>query len=42
MYDILENGVPAEEAPEEVEADFTSELVNTVAKIKRGRYGTCS
>lgn len=34
MYDILENGVPAEEAPEEVEADFTSELVNTVAKIK--------
>ena len=33
MYDILENGVPAEDASKEVEADFTSELVNTVTQI---------
>lgn len=33
MYNILENGVPVETASEEVETDFTSELVNTVTKI---------
>lgn len=34
MYDILENGVPQENASEEVEADFTSEIENSVTQIK--------
>ncbi len=35
MYDILENGVPAgENVSDEVEADFTSELENSVTQIK--------